>query len=98
HDIPVTRLTRSDSTFARPVPSMWHSTTAHRPICQHNQMVIQQTEEKGITYPIHARGEKGLYDDVSHYHFPVHFPIGGSPQTRTDMALSRSAEYRISVV
>ncbi|KAK3497120.1 uncharacterized protein B0T23DRAFT_402301 [Neurospora hispaniola] len=41
-----------------PVPSMWHSTTAHRPICQHNQKVHRQTEEEeGITYPIHAREE-----------------------------------------
>lgn len=56
HDI--TRLTGNDSTLARPVPSMWHSTTAHRPICQHNQKVTQQSEEKGITYPIHAREGK----------------------------------------
>ncbi|EGO52305.1 hypothetical protein NEUTE1DRAFT_105296 [Neurospora tetrasperma FGSC 2508] len=68
HDI--TRLTGKIPLFARPIPSMWHSTTAHQPICQHNQKVHRQTEEEeGITYPIRAR-EEGPSQDVSHYHFP----------------------------
>ncbi|KAL0474746.1 hypothetical protein QR685DRAFT_510768 [Neurospora intermedia] len=75
HDI--TRLTGKIPLFARPIPSMWHSTTAHQPICQHNQKVHRQTEEEeeGIAYPIHAR-EEGPSQDVSHYHFPVHCSSG----------------------
>ncbi|EAA28945.3 hypothetical protein GE21DRAFT_1603 [Neurospora crassa] len=89
HDI--TRLTGNDSTFARPVPSMWHSTTAHRPICQHNQKVHRQTEEEeeGIAYPIHAR-EEGPSQDVSHYHFLVHCSSGVEfSLTQTAISLAR---------
>ena len=101
HDI--TRLTGNDSTFARPVPSMWHSTTAHRPICQHNQKVIQHTEEKcaGGNYISDScsKGGRAFTKTSRITMFRFTLPSGlRRKRTWTWRSLSRSAEYRISVV
>lgn len=56
------------------------SSSAHLPA----QSEGRPTKE-GITYPIHALGE-GPLQDVSHYHFPVHFSIGLTPVTRSNEA------------